>query len=83
MSAQTKKQQELWVERIVNIPSDEVWNTLAVDYGAIANSHPTIIKSEYAAGTLKGNDGAEKKCYFNEKGPRCFMRGLLDGSLKK
>ena len=69
---QNKKQQQVVVERTVNLPADKVWHILAEDYGAIANSHPTIIKSEYASGTLKGGEGAERMCYFNQKGTQMF-----------
>ena len=72
MNAQTKKQQEVIAERVVNIPSTKVWNILAEDYGAIANSHPTIITSEYTSGTVSGGKGAERKCYFNKKGTQMF-----------
>lgn len=70
--AQNKKQQQVKVERTVSIAAKDVWHILAEDYGAIANSHPTIIKSEYASGTLQGGAGAERVCYFNEKGTQMF-----------
>ena len=70
--AQTKKQQQVVAERTVNLPADKVWHILAEDYGAIANSHPAIIKSEYASGTVKGEEGAERMCYFNKKGTQMF-----------
>ena len=70
--AQSKKQQRIMVERTVMLPADQVWHILAEDYGAIANSHPTIVKSEYAPGTVVGGEGAERMCYFNEKGTQMF-----------
>ncbi|NQZ76443.1 MAG: SRPBCC family protein, partial [Ekhidna sp.] len=72
VTAQSKKQQQVMVERTVQIPAEDVWQILAEDYGAISNSHPTIIKSEYAPGTLKRGEGAERMCYFNEKGTQMF-----------
>ncbi|MEM9327733.1 MAG: SRPBCC family protein [Bacteroidota bacterium] len=68
----TKKQRQVIAERTVQLPADQVWHILAEDYGAIANSHPTIVKSEYASGTLTGGEGAERVCYFNEKGTQMF-----------
>jgi len=70
--AQSKKQQQVTAERTVKLPADKVWQILAEDYGAIANSHPTIIKSEYASGTVKGGEGAERMCFFNKKGTQMF-----------
>ena len=77
MNAQTKKQQEVIAERIVSIPSAKVWNVLAEDYGAIAKSHPAIVSSEYTAGTLEGREGAERKCFFNEKGTQMFHEKIV------
>ena len=62
VTAQSKKQQQVMVERTVQIPAEDVWQILAEDYGAISNSHPTIIKSESAPGTLKRGEGAERMC---------------------
>ena len=62
-----KKTKHFRVEKIINVPADKVWAVVADDYGAIANSHPKIIASEYANGSLKGGEGAERMCYFNQK----------------
>lgn len=70
--AQNKKQQQVIAERTVQLPAEKVWRILAEDYGAIAHSHPMIIKSEYASGTVKGGQGAERMCYFNKKGTQMF-----------
>lgn len=75
--AQTKKQQQVMAERTVNLPADQVWHILAEDYGAISNSHPTIVKSEYTAGSVKGGEGAERMCYFNEKGSQMFHEKII------
>lgn len=75
--AQSKKQHEVIAERVVQIPADQVWHILAEDYGAIANSHPSIVKSEYTAGTVAGCEGAERMCYFNEKGSQMFHEKII------
>ncbi len=75
--AQNKKQQQVKAERTVNLPANKVWHILAEDYGAIAKSHPTIISSEYAAGTVQGGEGAERMCYFNEKGSQMFHEKIV------
>ena len=41
---------------------------MVLDYGAISNFSPYIYASNYEAGSLKGEVGAERKCSFNAKG---------------
>lgn len=65
-----KKVKRFTVTHIIKAPADKVWNVVGEDYGAIANSHPKIVNSEYESGTLKAGEGAERICYFNEKGSR-------------
>lgn len=65
-----KKAQKFSVSNIINAPADKVWKVVGEDYGAIANSHPAIIKSDYINGSLKAGEGAERVCYFNEKGSK-------------
>jgi len=65
-----QKVQTFTVSHIINAPADKVWAAVGEDYGAVANSHPRIISSDYVAGTLKAGEGAERVCYFNESGTR-------------
>lgn len=62
-----KKTQEFKVTRDIQLSTDKVWKVVGEDYGAIANSHPKLVASEYAEGTLKAGEGAERVCYYNEK----------------
>lgn len=63
-----KKVQNFTITKIINAPADQVWKVVGEDYGAIANSHPKIISSNYISGSLKAGEGAERVCNFNEKG---------------
>ena len=65
-----KKVQTFTISHIIDAPADGVWAIVGEDYGAIANSHPKIVKSDYVSGTLQAGEGAERVCYFNEKGTR-------------
>ncbi|NND06785.1 MAG: SRPBCC family protein [Saprospiraceae bacterium] len=53
---------------MINAPADKVWAVVGEDYGAIANSHPKILRSDYVGGTLAPGEGAQRVCYFNESG---------------
>lgn len=65
-----KKVQTFSESYIINAPADQVWAVVGEDYGAIANSHPKIISSDYINGTLAAGEGAERVCNFNESGTR-------------
>lgn len=65
-----KKVQKFSVSHVIDAPADKVWKVVGEDYGAIANSHPEIVKSDYINGSLKAGVGAERVCYFNEKGTK-------------
>ncbi len=65
-----KKVQNFKVSHIINAPADKVWAVVGEDYGAIANSHPKIVSSDYINGSLKSGEGAQRVCHFNEKGTR-------------
>ena len=65
-----KKVQTFTVSHIIEAPSEKVWAVVGEDYGAIANSHPTIVSSNYINGSLKPGEGAERVCHFNDKGTR-------------
>ena len=65
-----KKVQSFTVERVIQAPVDKVWAVVGEDFGAIANSHPKIVSSNYVGGALKGGEGAERQCNLNEKGTK-------------
>lgn len=73
-----KKAQKFTITETINAPIDEVWKVVGEDYGAIANSHPKIVNSDYINGTLKAGEGAERVCNFNEKGTRFLQEKQLD-----
>ncbi|MEL7163693.1 MAG: SRPBCC family protein [Bacteroidota bacterium] len=58
------------VMRTIQAPADRVWQALVGDYGEIAHFSPFIYASDYENGSLKGTEGAERKCMFNAKGTR-------------
>lgn len=55
------------VSRVIPASAEEVWKVVGEDLGAIANSHPKIISSNYLEGSLASGEGAERVCHFNEK----------------
>jgi len=63
-----KKVKSFEVVKIIDAPAAAVWKIVGEDYGAIANSHPKIVSSEYLNGSLKGGEGAERVCNFDEEG---------------
>ena len=65
-----KKTQNFTVTYEMNAPAEKVWAVVGEDFGAIANSHPQIVSSEYINGTLKSGEGAERVCNFNDKGTK-------------
>lgn len=65
-----KKVQEFTVKRTINVSADRVWAVVGEDFGAVANSHPQIVSSDYINGTLKSGEGAERVCNFNDKGTK-------------
>lgn len=73
-----KKVQTFTVTHIINAPADKVWAVVGEDYGAIANSHPKIVSSDYLNGTLKAGEGAERVCNFNESGSRYLHEKQVD-----
>ncbi len=56
------------VRRTIKAPADRVWQALVGDYGEISNFSPFIYASNYENGSLRGTEGAERKCMFNAKG---------------
>ena len=65
-----KKTQSFSVSRIIEAPADQVWAVVGEDFGAIANSHPKIVNSDYIGGTLHSGEGAERVCNLNDKGTK-------------
>lgn len=65
-----KKAQGFTISRTINAPAESIWKVVGEDFGAIANSHPSVISSNYLNGSLKGGEGAERVCNLNEKGTR-------------
>jgi len=78
INAQTKKVKSFEVERIIPQAAHKVWAVVGEDYGAIAKSHPKIIKSEYIDGTLKAGEGAQRICYFNESGSQFVKEKMIN-----
>ena len=65
-----KKVQQFTVISTIDAPIDDVWKVVGEDYGAIANSHPKIMSSEYVNGSMKAGEGAQRVCHFNAKGTK-------------
>ena len=63
-----KKTQNFVVSHVIQAPADKVWAVVGEDYGAIANSHPKIVSSDYINGSLRSGEGAQRVCNFNNKG---------------
>ncbi len=77
MSAQ-KKVKTFQVSKVIPASAESIWAIVAEDYGAIAHSHPKIIKSDYLNGSLQGGEGAERVCYFNEEGTQYLKEKMVD-----
>ncbi len=73
-----KKYRTVNVSRIINAPADRVWEAMVLDYGEISNFAPSIYTSNYERGSLKGEEGAERKCEFNKKGSRWTHERIMD-----
>jgi hypothetical protein len=73
-----KKVKAFKIAKVMDLSAESVWEVVAVDYGRIAQSHPKIINSEYINGTLKAGEGAQRVCYFNEKGSQYLKETMLD-----
>lgn len=74
----SKKYRTLEVSRELPFSAEKVWAAVAEDYGNIANAHPMIIASEYTAGSLKGEKGAQRLCYFNDKHTQVLHEEIID-----
>lgn len=75
-----KKVKTFKMEKVLSVPAEKVWKVVGEDYGAIANSHPKIVASNYVDGSLKGGEGVQRVCYFNEKETRFLKEKMVNYS---
>ncbi len=75
-----KKVKELHITKILLVPAHEVWKVVAEDYGGVAYSHPKIVSSDYINGSLKGEEGAERVCYFNDSHTQYLKERMINFS---
>lgn len=73
-----EKVQKFTVSHVIQAPAAKVWAVVGEDYGAIANSHPKIISSEYINGSLQAGEGAQRVCNFNESGTKFLKETMVD-----
>ncbi|MEL6841590.1 MAG: SRPBCC family protein [Bacteroidota bacterium] len=73
-----EKVQKFTVSHVIQAPADKVWAVVGEDYGAIANSHPKIISSDYINGSLQAGEGAQRVCNFNESGTKFLKEKMVD-----
>lgn len=76
--AQEKKTHSFTIERQINASAEAVWAVVGEDFGAIANSHPKIVSSNYINGSLQSGEGAERQCNFDDKGKKYVKEKQLD-----
>lgn len=74
----SKPYKTLIIERQIDAPANRVWEALVLDYGEISNFSPFIYASNYENGSLKGKEGAERRCNFNAKGTRWSHERIVD-----
>lgn len=77
MPAMDKKTHHLVVESVIPHAAEAVWAAMAVDYGRVAESHPRIVRSDYRHGSLQGELGAERSCWFNDKGTQVLHEQIV------
>ena len=73
-----KKVRSFTVSKEIDLPADKVWAIVGEDYGAIANSHPKIVSSEYINGSMHACEGAERVCNFNDEGTQYLKEKMLN-----
>lgn len=73
-----KKVHTFEVVRMISAPAEKVWKVVGEDFGAIANSHPKIISSNYINGSLEAGEGAERVCNFNDSGTKFTHEKMVD-----
>lgn len=76
--AQEKKVHIFTIEKTITASTDSVWAVVGEDFGAIANSHPKIVSSNYINGSLKAEEGTERVCNFNEKGTKFTHEKIVE-----
>ena len=74
----SKKFKTVKAEIDINVPAERVWEAMVLDYGEISNFSPYVYTSEYEAGSLKGELGAQRRCAFNEKGTQISHEQIKD-----
>ena len=60
-----------------DFPVETLWETVALDYGNIINSHPAIYSSVYTKGHTEGQLGAQRKLEFNKKGTKALTETIV------
>lgn len=78
LSFSQKKVHTFSITRVIPTSAEKVWQIVGEDFGAIANSHPKIVSSNYINGSLKAREGAERVCNFNEKGTKFTHEKMVD-----
>ena len=73
-----KKVKKFTVTKVIPHSAEKVWAIVGEDYGAIANSHPKIVYSEYINGSLKAGEGAERVCNFNAAGTQYLKEKMVN-----
>lgn len=72
-----KKTRTVTVSAELPFSADTVWAAVAEDYGRIADSHPRIVRSDYRHGSLQGELGAERSCWFDDKGKKVLHEQIV------
>ncbi len=73
-----KKVVNFTVERTIDMPASKVWHVVGEDFGAIANSHPKIVSSEFNQGHMTGGENVSRTCNFNEKGTKYLQETQIN-----
>lgn len=74
----SKKFRSVKAEIEINAPAERVWQAMVLDYGEISYFSPYIYASDYEAGSVKGELGAQRRCAFNAKGTRLSHERIAD-----
>lgn len=78
VAQKTKKVQTFSETKVLPFSAEQVWAIVGEDYGKVADSHPRIISSDYINGELKGCEGAERVCNFNQAGTQYLHERISD-----
>lgn len=74
----SKKFKSVKAQIEINAPASRVWEAMVLDYGEISYFSPYIYASDYEAGSVKGQLGAQRRCAFNAKGTRLSHEKIAD-----